>query len=107
MKPSAKIFLAFLMFSISNGLQYLGATKYYKTTVSEPNNVTQLQQQDSLTQPDNKSRLHKAYPPANPVQPRPDRISPGNNNQRTLPTDSGHSQQRRKAKLAGEQSKPQ
>ena len=111
MKPYVKIFLALLAFSIGNGLQNLAVASSYKTAEPGLNNAAQQQQQDSSTKPGNNPPLHKAYPPANPGQPHPDRVNPGNNNnQRALPTDTGHSRQsppRRKAKLTGEQSNPQ
>ena len=111
MKLSVKMFLAFLMFSPGSGLQNPAAASFYKATLPELNNAAQRQQQDSLTKPGNPPPLHKAYPPVNPGQPHPDRISPGNkSNQRTLPIDTPHSQQdprRHKVKLAGEQSNPQ
>ena len=102
-----KMLLAIVVFSIGSGLQNLSSAYGYKTVLHEPNIANQSLQQDSLSQPDGKPRLHNAYPPVNPGQPNPDRVNPANNRSLvTPPADTSHKQQapqRRKAKLAGEQ----
>ena len=111
MKIFVKILLVLLVLSFGNGLQNPAAASFYKTTLPELNNAAQQQQQDSLAKPGNTAPLHKAYPPVNPGQPHPDRISPANKSiPRPLPIDTPHNQQdprRHKVKLAGEQSSPQ